>query len=229
MNLFTWRKKEITANPYVEGEEGRKEWNDRYFVMSKQIRHWQIAFIVLSSITLVLSYIIVNMTRQSRIQPVVVEMCNSELKGILPVSNYLPEQDKLIKYALNQYIINTRTVITDAEAQKNMLNKTYAYSSGPTIDFLRDYYQKNNPFELANTATVQPIITDIFKISPYSWQITWEETKKNSRMNEIISKTRWIATVTIKLGEVNSKFINENPFGIYVQQISWTETGNHQS
>lgn len=224
-----WRKKEITANPYVEGEEGRKEWNDRYFVMSKQIRHWQIAFIVLSSITLVLSYIIVNMTRQSRIQPVVVEMCNSELKGILPVSNYLPEQDKLIKYALNQYIINTRTVITDAEAQKYMLNKTYAYSSGPTIDFLRDHYQKNNPFELANTATIQPIITDIFKISPYSWQITWEETKKNSRMNEIISKTRWIATVTVKLGEVNSKFINENPFGIYVQQISWAETGNHQS
>jgi type IV secretion system protein VirB5 len=212
-----------TGNPFTAGSEGREEWNDRYFSMKKQIAWWQIAFLISSIIAVLLAAAAFKYSTQSHIQPVVVEVCNGEPKNLLPVSAILPNEDRLVKYAIDQFITNSRMIIADAEAQKGLLDKTYAYSAGSTLQFLNDYYHQNNPFELAKQMVTQVMIIDSIKISPHTWQITWDEIRKNVNGNDVLSKKKWVATITVQLGNVNQKFIKENPFGIFISQMSWSE------
>lgn len=222
-NKTTNNTKSITGNPFTSGSEGREEWNDRYFSMKNQISRWQIAFYILGIITAILSFTAYKSATQSHIQPVVVETCNGEPKAVLPVIGSLADEDRLVKYALGQFIINSRTIIADADAEKRILDQAYAYSAGNTLEFLDEYYKKNNPFTIANEMTAQIIIIDSMKISPHTWQITWDEIRNSTNGNSLLSKSRWVGTVTYQQGEVNPKFINQNPFGIYFQQITWSE------
>ena len=209
-------------NPYVVGAQGRREWNDRYLNLSKAIRHWQTAFASLAVLTLIMLLVIAKMATQSHIQPVVVETSQGMPVAILPVTGTLTNSATLVNFAINQFIINARTVVADTQAQKAMLDKVYAYSAENTLAFLHDYYQKNNPFELAAQHTSQVVIINTTQISAHTWQVTWDETQKNLNGDNAINITRWMANVTYRLGEVNSTHLNENPFGIYITQVSWS-------
>lgn len=209
-------------NPYVMGAQGRQEWNDRYFNLSKAIRHWQTAFASIVMLTIIMILIIAKMSMQSRIQPVVVETSQGMPVAILPVTGTLTNSVTLVNFAINQFIINARTIVADTQAQKTMLDKVYAYSAENTLSFLHDYYQKNNPFELAAQHTLQVSIINTTQISANTWQVTWDETQKNSNGDNAANVTRWMANVTYRLGEVNAAHLTENPFGIYITQVSWS-------
>jgi type IV secretory pathway TrbF-like protein len=225
LNPFNKSKKNLNSgqNPFVAGSEGREEWNDRYFNMKKAIRNWQIAFLITSLSVIILSLLLVKITTQSQIKPYVVETCNGNPQAILPVTGNVPQEDKLVNYAISQFIVNARSIVSDGDAEKMALDKVYAFSADRTIEFLRNYFNKNNPFLLATQKTIQAIIVNSMKISPHTWQITWEETEKRTNDEESNKKTRWAAMITYRMGTPNEKFINQNPFGIYFTEISWSK------
>ena len=56
-------KNEIASNPYTQGAEAKKEWNDRYRNMAKATRNWQIAFASAIGLTFILIIIVVYITK----------------------------------------------------------------------------------------------------------------------------------------------------------------------
>jgi type IV secretion system protein TrbF len=208
-------------NPYINFAAARCEWNDRYMNMAKATRNWQIAFLLSMVLALGLLLQTIHLSTHSRIQPLAVETCQGVPKSILPITTKLPNSDRLITFALSQFILNARTIIADSNAQKTLLNKVYAYSADKTITFLHDYYRINNPFNLSALYITRINIIHALPISEQTWQITWDEIQFRGSGSE--NSARYVATLTYHFGKVSERFVQDNPFGIYVTAISWSQ------
>jgi type IV secretory pathway TrbF-like protein len=217
------KKYSSVQNPFVKGAEGRAEWNDRYMNMKHMIHRWQIAFFTAISAVIVLALVLGKIATESKVQPFVVETNKGMPYAIKPMEAISAQDQRLVNFAVNQFIINARTIINDSDAEKLLLQRLYAYTANNAINYLHDYYQKNNPFELASQYSVTVSIVNSLPISKYTWQITWDETKHSTNGGSILGTSRWIANVTYKISDVNSNFIADNPFGLYITEITWSQ------
>lgn len=213
-------------NPYLDTNAGRAEWNDRYLNLTKHLMYWRIIAIFALVVAIMTISLLMIFGPSSHVKTFAVETCNGAPHTIIPVSDKIPEQDALVNYALREYITNARSIIADADAEKHLLDKVYAYTAGATVGLLHDYYEANDPFKNAASYTRQVVIVNSLKISPKTWQITWDEINRNVATNALIDRTRWVATVTYQIGQVNSKYLNANPFGIYFTHMSWSQIAN---
>jgi len=228
--IFTRKKQDKAApnstglqNPYVSGAEARQEWDDRYHRMAKVIRNWQAAFLFAMGLSLILALTLYKKVTESTIKPFVVESCQGMPLALLPTVSGSPHKDSLVNYAINQFIINARTILHDNTAEKALLSKVYAFSADNTLSFLHDFYQEHDPFEEASRyTTTVTLLNSPLPISSDTFQVTWDETKKNPVSEGVISTTRWSAMVKVRWGESNPKFITDNPFGIYITQVTWS-------
>lgn len=211
-------------NPYVLGASGKRAWDDRYMNMSLSVRNWQWAFGAAMLILLITVIAMVKMSMASKVQPFVVETSQGMPVAIKAMSAISNKDQALINFAINQFIINARSIIGDAQAEKSMLDKVYAYSANNTIPFLTEYWQVNDPFKLASEYTVAVNIVHALPISKNTWQVTWDEVKRSASSGEMLSTTRWTADLTYQLGDVDPEHIDDNPFGLYVTQLSWTQS-----
>lgn len=211
-------------NPYIKGAEGRQEWNDRYMNMAKAIRNWQMAFAAAAVLVFVLILIVAKLATESKIKPYVVETNKGIPYAIHPVTGVSDKDQLLVNYAINQFVINARTIIGDTAAEKALLDKVYAYSAGNTMSFLQDYYAKNNPFDLAGDFSISVNIINALPIGNHTWQVIWEETKRGSNGGNVIGTTRWVGHFTYQFTDVNPDHITDNPFGIYITDVSWSQS-----
>jgi type IV secretory pathway TrbF-like protein len=220
---FHFTRQTPVINPYVEGNAGRKEWNDRYGNMASQLQHWRLAFGVAMGVMVIFAVSMMFMALSIKIKPFVVETHEGLPYAIKPMESVSLHDQRLINYAVNQFITQARTIVQDPEAQKTLLNKVFAFSADSTLGFLHDYYKNYNPLELANQYTVSVHIINSLPISQNIWQILWEETKRKSQDNQLLEVSHWIAHVTVKQGDVNPEFINDNPFGIFISHLTWSQ------
>jgi type IV secretion system protein TrbF len=211
-------------NPYVKGAEGRQEWNDRYGNMRQSIRHWKSAFFCSMAVSVIFACVLAKISMESRVQPFVVETNNGMPYAVKPMDSWSAHDQRLINFALNQFIVNARTIVNDNEAQKSSLNKVYAFSANNTLPFLKDYYEENNPYDLNSQYSVTVHIINSLPVSHDTWQITWDETRHNINGGNTVGVTRWMANLTYKFGEVNQQFLTDNPFGFYVTAVSWSQS-----
>ena len=138
------------TNPYVEGAEGRREWNDRYGSMQQSLRLWQCAFFSALFVIVGLGGVLGYIATTSKVQPFVVETHDGMPYAIAPMHSASIQDQRLINFAINQFILNARTVVQDHAAQKALLDKVYAYAANQTLSFLRDYYQTHRRLKWHN-------------------------------------------------------------------------------
>lgn len=212
------------SNPYIAGSQGRKEWNDRYENLADSVKKWQRAFFCAIACTLVFSGVLAKLAMESRVQPFVVETNNGLPYAIKPMSTMSADDQRIINFSLNQFIINARTVVSDTEAQKTLLSKVYAFSANNTIAYLHDYYEKFNPLESGDEYSISVNIINSLPLSHDTWQITWDETKRKKIGGSSIDVTRWMANITYKFSDINPNFMIDNPFGFYVTNVTWAQS-----
>lgn len=210
-------------NPYTTGAPGRKEWNDRYFNMARAIFQWQIAFYAMLGLVAIFAVLMVREANKVKVQPFVVEMSDGMPIAIKDMSEGDANDRRIILFALEQFIVNARSILSDDTAEKAMLAKTYAYASDGAVTFLNEYYKENDPFDIAASYTTSVNIVNTLKMGDNTYQITWDETQRNNSNGGVINKMRWIGNVTYRMGDVDKRFIKDNPFGLYVSQLSWSQ------
>lgn len=226
MDLFK-KRRNPSSNPYLPGQIGRREWNDRYDNLAQGRRHWQWAFLIVVVLALIQAIYMGRMALRSSIQPFVVETNQGMPYAMQTASTVSTQDPRLVNYALNQFIMNVRSVIHDTSAQKSLLNKAYAFAAGSSKPFLRDYYTQHDPFKSAVEYTIAVQIINSLPLGKNTWQITWDETKQDLLGGKIIEKTRWLAQLHYEFGPVNPHFVTDNPFGIYVTDLTWSESQTH--
>ena len=218
----------MTNNPHISSQSkaGRQEWNDRYFNMAKAIKNWQLFCLYLIVAVVLLSGVIAKLATASRVQPFMVETNNGmpyAVKALTSEDKEVLQNTKVINFMANQFIINARTVLSDSQAEKILLDKVYAFVGDDALKYLHDYYQVNNPLLNGQKYTVDVNIINSMPLGKNTWQVVWDETKRSADTDSN-TKTRWMAELTYRLGQVNSTFMNENPFGLYITHISWSES-----
>ncbi len=222
MNLKLFLKRDNTQqNPYVAGAAGRQEWNDRYRNLSKAAEHWRIAFMLAMGLVVLFAFAAVKLALAVKVQPFVVETNQGMPYAIKPMQSASANDERLINFVINQFIINAKTIVGNTEAEQTLLNKVYAYSANDTLDFLTEFYQKNDPFVLAAKYS---IAVHAMPTGKDTWQVTWDEVKSDSATGSVLGTTRWIGYVDYALGDVNPKHMNENPFGFYITHVSWAQS-----
>lgn len=213
-----------TTNPFI-GDSGRREWNDRYGNMARMIRGWQGAFGVAMVLVMVLTGVNVKLSTQTHIQPFAVVLNQGVPVSIQPMNPMNLSSPQMVNFFLEHFIENARTVVSDVEAEKNLLNSVYAFAADHTIPFLREYYMANNPLQRAQTMTVNVHVINILPLSDKTCQIIWEEVARNVMNGDILSKTRWMANITYqKTGKVDVKTAKDNPFGLYITNLTWSQS-----
>ena len=98
------------------------------------------------------------------------------------------------------------------------------FPDSPAYSALAAYHRDHNPYQRAQKETVEVSWHGASLIGGDTWQIEWTETVR-SRANKLIGEPiTFVATVTTRVAApTDEDTITKNPFGIYVQQFSWTE------
>lgn len=235
MNLFKNKKsvniepkigsgKPLSDNPYVVYDAGRKEWSDRYANMAGGIRTWQAAFGLSMIVVVVLTIALIKISQEAHVQPFAVEINQGMPIAMMPMTSMSNEDPKLVQFALTQFIHNARTVVSDNIAEKTLLSRVYAFAADHTIPYLREYYNKNSPFDRVEKTTTSVDIVNVLPMSEHTWQVVWDETERDIANGHVLQKTRWLAQVTYHMGPVKPETINDNPFGLYITDLTWSQS-----
>ena len=226
------RRGEVPADGPVEVKgadatlgRGRREWDDRYAGLARGKRNWQLAALSLLAVDALLSAGIIYLATQSRVSPFVVEVDRlGQAVAFGPAEQLRKTDERLIRYQLNLFIRDVRSVFADAEVQKTVINRAYAHAKDGALGFLNDYFKKSNPFlrEAEGTVTVQ--VQSVLRLSPRSWQVQWRETHL-APAGRVVSETAWQAVLGVELSPPETTdVLLVNPLGLYVTEINWTKT-----
>lgn len=219
------KNKASDENPYLDSP-GRREWNDRYQNLAQVIRNWQLACALMISIALLLAIAVTILASKDKLQPYAVEVNQGMPYALRSMNAISPKDGLIISYALTQFIANSRTRLNDTDALRNNLHKAYAFTTSKATELLTDYYIKHDPFKEASDETVEVKVINALSVGGHTWQIVWEETKRNVTNGQVEGKTRWMANITYQIGEPEADKITENPFGIYINDFSWSQSTN---
>lgn len=209
-------------NPYVEA---RREWNDRYLDLVQARRWWQLAATAELALLGLLGGGLVALSLQHKTVPYVVEVDTlGAATAVAPVQPAgRPTDERIVRYQLVAFIRGARTVMSDRAAMKRNFDQVYAYARGPARVFLDDHYRANDPFEIAKTYTVAPVVTSLLPLSERSWQARWTE-EQRALDGTLLGRSNWEAVLAVgTVPPTTAESIQANPFGLYVTEIRWTK------
>ena len=221
--LFRHRERESEAMGGPPAR-GRREWDDRYSGLARGKRNWQLAALGLLAIDGLLAGGLIHLATQSRVSPFVVEVDRlGQAVAFGPAEQLRKTDERLIRYQLNLFIRDVRSVFSDAEVQKTVINRAYGHSKDAALGFLNDYFKKSNPFlrEAEGTVTVQ--VQSVLRLSPSSWQVQWRETPIATG-GRVGQEAAWQAVLGVELTPPETTdLLLVNPLGLYVTEINWTQ------
>lgn len=205
--------------------DGRREHFDRYFQLAKMINNLRLMLLGTIALGVILAWGVVAMALQHKVVPYVVELNgNSEMVRVTRADVAEKPTDNMVMASLRLFVIGARTVFLDRRAQQMQMNTAYSMilAGSPAYKAMEDFHTANNPYEKSKTETVEVAVSSFPKISDDTWQVEWTETTKQLS-GKVISVRNWQGTFKVKIippTDVNQ--ISANPFGIYVEWLSWT-------
>lgn len=212
-----------TENPYMAS---RAEWNERYGDYISKAKDWRLAAILAMVVAIIAVCGVVYIGSQNKLIPYVVEVDKlGEAVAIRSAELIRPADHRVIRSMLARFVVNLRSVMVDAAAQKRAVLDVYALLSGadPATVILNEYYRSGkSPFKRAESETVTVEVQSVLPISEETWQVEWLETTR-SRSGTEKEKARFKAVLTIAFTPpTTEKSIILNPIGLFIKQLSWS-------
>jgi type IV secretion system protein VirB5 len=128
---------------------------------------------------------------------------------------------RLIQAAVAACVSDWRTVTADVELQRSMIERLSFYVAGSAKGVLREWYEANNPYEIAKNKLVHVEIKGLpLPVSPNSWRVEWKETVR-SHAGVLLEAHSYEATVTIQINPPTSDAVLlRNPGGVYLTALT---------
>lgn len=209
-------------NPYLNG---RREWMERYGSYIKERNRWRVIAVINSCIALISVLGVIYIGSQSKFIPYVVQVDRLGANVAVQRADIAMKPDsRIVKAQIASFIQGSRSVYTDFEAQKGMVNTVYAMlkNGSPAHAKMTAFYKANVPFKRAESETVNVQIHNVLPISENSWRVEWLE-QKHSRDGVPLSSVEMSAIITVQLTPPNDEAnILRNPMGVFVQDFNWS-------
>lgn len=212
-----------TNSPYTRA---RQEWDERFGDQIKSKQRWQLAAFASLVITLLCVGGMVAIGFRSTTVPYVVALDDvGRAVPVIPAKQVAVKNVRLQEAVVARWIANLRTIITDAVAQRRLVDEVYAQTSqnSAASAIVTEFYSKNSPFDLLKKQTVDASVESIVQQSPNTYEVTWSEVTLDLA-GTFVASHRYRAFVTVTTQEVtDAKQALVNPLGLYVTNLTWGE------
>ncbi|NLZ18493.1 MAG: type IV secretion system protein [Desulfobulbaceae bacterium] len=208
------------TNPYLNA---RQEWMERYGSYISRAAQWRmVAFLALIIAVLSLSGNIVQMTQTKIVRYFVVvdELGKTVAEKIQGHGGGTPE--KVVQSAVAQAIVDWRTVTVDTELQKRMINNLTMHTAGATRGVLKQWYEKNSPYEVAKSGRLVHVeIKGLpLPVTKGSYRVEWNEIVRNLQGIEL-GRENYEAIATVEIvPPASEEIMISNPGGVYITNLS---------
>ncbi|MDR2925513.1 MAG: conjugal transfer protein TrbF [Azoarcus sp.] len=216
-------------NPFLNA---RRKWNEHVGDVLAAKQTWQI--IGLFSLCIALAAVggIIHIGQQNKFVPYVVEtdtIGQYRAAGILQATTAL--DPRIIRSTVSKFIHQARVVTPDMALQRKAVLDVYGHlhPNDPAQPKMSEFYREDgvtNPFKRSANEMVDIDIKSVLQQTKDTWQAEWQETVRDRKGVPAAAPIAMRALVTVKVVPPTSSTteaqMQKNPFGIFVEDFSWT-------
>lgn len=210
-------------SPYVRA---RQEWDERFGDQIKSKNNWRLtAFISMATTFLCVTGMVATAYRSNTVPYVVALDDVGRAVPVIPAKQVAVKDVRLQAAVVARWLTDLRTVVTDAVAQRRLVDEVYAETgqNSAASATVTEFYSKNSPFDLLTKQTVDASVESIVQQSPRTYEVTWTEVTRDL-VGEFMATHRYRAFVSVTTQEVtDAKQALANPLGLYVTNLAWGE------
>jgi type IV secretory pathway TrbF-like protein len=210
----------------------RQEFSGAFGDLAKGKRNWQLMSFALVAVLGVVTVSHVRLASASRVVPYVVEVNRlGQVTAVGAAQQMEAPDQRLVASQLAQLIRSIRTVLPSAAAagQAELIRQGYAYVAPEAAGFLNGYFAspRNDPRVLGTRLARQVTVTGVLRVPKSDvWRLQWTEVERSTQPGGASRATQWEGYVTVKIKPPTTvDAIQENPLGLYVTTINWTQVG----
>lgn len=226
------------ANPKAANQfvAARNEFANVFGDLARGKRNWQLVAFALSGVLIALAIANLRLVTTARVVPYIVQQDRlGQIVAVGTAERMIAPEQRLIASQLAQFIRAVRTVLpaTAGAAQGEMIRRAYAFAAPEAVAFLNQHFAdaRNDPRALGLRLTRQVQVTGVLVVPKSDvWRIRWEEIERPSQLGGLTRTTEWEGYFAVKLiPPANTERIEDNPLGIYITSISWTQLAESSS
>ena len=209
-------------------EQSRREWDNRLGGPIKAAANWRLAFFATLVPLLVTICLAGYLGAQPKSVPHVIEVDHvgaAHYRGPIGESakNYvLP--DRAIRYHLRTFIIDLRSVSSDAAIITANIVEAWNWSTPSGQNLITKHLHEKDPYKRSADERVSIEVQSLLALSRDSWQVDWKESRFDSNGQELDSLT-WRGTfrLVFRLSDagVTEEMLEKNPLGLYIDYFDW--------
>ena len=214
----------------------RNEFANLFGDLARGKRNWQLMAFLLAGVLALVTVAYVRLAASAHVVPYVVEVNKlGQLAAVGTADRMATPDQRLVASQLAQFLRAIRTVLpaAAAEGQGEMIRRGYAFVAPEAAGFLNDYFAnpRNDPRALGTRLTRRVDVTGVLRV-PNSdvWRLQWTEVERSTQPGGPTRITAWEGYATVKLvPPTTADAIQDNPLGLYVTTINWTQVGERTS
>lgn len=219
-NYSPERSRPLGGNPYTLA---REEWLERYGSYINRAAQWRTVAFICLLITMASITGNVIQASQYKVIPYLVEIDNlGNARAAIRADKAALTPERVVQAELASFIRNWRTVTADIDLQKKMIERLSFFAAGSSKGVIRQYYEQNNPYELAKKGLLIAIeIKGLpLSVSSNSYRVEWTEITRSHTGVELERHT-YEATMSVQINPPTSDaVIIQNPGGVYVTSLA---------
>ena len=204
----------------------RQEWDERFGDQIKSKQRWQLAAFASLAITLLCVGGMVAIGFRSTTVPYVVALDDvGRAVPVIPAKQVAVTDVRLQEAVVARWITDLRTIVTDAVAQRRLVDEVYAQTgqNSAASAIVTDFYSRNSPFDLLKKETVDVSVESIVQQSSTTYEVIWSEVTRDL-VGTFVAIHRYRAFVTVTTQNViDAKQALVDPLGLYVTNLTWGE------
>ncbi|MGI6855051.1 conjugal transfer protein TrbF [Mesorhizobium sp. 1B3] len=208
--------------PVTPYQRAAQVWDERIGSARVQARNWR--FMAFGCLVLSAGFAsaLVWQSARGTVVPWVVEVDrHHEVRAVGRAAANYSVPDAQIARQLEDFIVWVRGLPMDPVVVRNNWFRAYDYTTDRGAAALNDYARVNDPFTRVGREQVSVAVSSAIRASPDSFRIAWTEQRFEN--GQLASTERWTAILTVVIrAPRTADAIRANPFGIYVNAISWS-------
>jgi type IV secretory pathway TrbF-like protein len=219
-----------TANPILAG---RGAFAGAFGDLARGKRNWQLVAFGLLGVLTILVVAFVRLASETRITPYVVEVDRfGRAMTFGPAAQTAQTDPRIVEATLSLFIRNVRAVSSDAVIERELLYRAYANTTGKARQFLDGYFSaaEHDPRVLGRSFTRAVEVDAILPVPGSSvWRVQWTE-RERPLLVGAAHESAWEGYLRVAVRRPRTAaVVEENPLGIYVADVTWTQVTKSQA
>jgi type IV secretory pathway TrbF-like protein len=212
---------------------GRGAFAGAFADLAKGKRNWQLVAFGLLGLFAIALVGFVHLASETRITPYVVEVDKlGRAVAFGPAEQTAQTDPRIVAATLSLFVRNVRAVSSDGVVERELLYRAYAHTAGRARQFLDDYFSvpDHDPRLLGQRFTRTVEVGAILPVPGSSvWRAQWTEREQPVFLGTA-RESAWEGYLTVRVHRPKTtSVVEENPLGIYVTDLTWTEVTKSQS